>query len=754
MACAETETGPRVRHVGQQRAEQDRHLHAERLGEVDDGLGERAPAERRLGAGEQDQVARRARDPHGVDLELRPVDRARDAVLQAHHRARGLEVDELLGVDLRERLGAEAAGDERQRGRRRLAGVVPALEGADQRRGSKAIRTALPTQRLHPNPRYRVRCFGHHGRDVLAPRAVTIAGLRAGDTVDAVFACSRKDRLTARSGTPYLALELRDRTGAIQARAFKDADVLSGRFDRGDLVRVAGRVERFRDELQLEVRNIIRAEQADPAAFLPVAYRNVDELEGFLEHLAREVHDAAYASLLAAAAGRRRAARRSGVARRARARGHHAYLGGLLEHTVAVGTLALECAQLHPRLNPDLLLTAALVHDLGKTREFTYGAEIGLTDEGRLLGHVVLGQRILDRVRAAGRPPARARALRAHPPRAAERARRAVRLGRGAGAVPAQRARRLGQGRARARATIGNHAVAHSRRHRLPRPPRRRRRAGARARGHDLHARAARHRPGGRRARRRRPRRRHAAARPRVGRRDRHLGLRPGARRASARSTSATTSSSPPATPTPTGPTSRSTRTRRPGRTARATARTRPPPSARSCPRRRGRARRADRRPARQRVPAAVVGAADPRGRRRPGAGPPRPRAADHRRARPRGLPARPGAGAQTPVPSTAPRRSGRRRWRSCCGPPGDADLRWIPDDKLEEAGVEPWMELPLWLPERFAGTWSVGTAKAQAAGLRTRPVQETVRRHCRMAGKRRRGRTGRLARPSIGRRG
>jgi len=57
----------------------------------------------------------------------------------------------------------------------------------------------------------------------------------------------------------------------------------------------------------------------------------------------------------------------------------------------------------------------------------------------------------------------------------------------------------------------------------------------------------------------------------------------------------------------------------------------------------------------------------------------------------------------------------------------GDADLRWIPDDKLEAAGVEPWVELPLWLPERFAGTWNVGTAKAQAAGLRTRPVQETV---------------------------
>ena len=148
---------------------------------------------------------------------------------------------------------------------------------------------------------------------------LTVAGLRAGDQVDAVFACSRKDRLTARSGTPYLALELRDRTGAIQARAFKDADVLAGRFERGDLVRVAGRVERFRDELQIDVRAIARAEQADPAAFLPVAYRNVDELDGFLEHLAREVHDPATRASSSTSSTTRRCAP-SCAARRARAR--------------------------------------------------------------------------------------------------------------------------------------------------------------------------------------------------------------------------------------------------------------------------------------------------------------------------------------------------------------------------------------------------------------------------------------------------
>jgi 3'-5' exoribonuclease len=223
----------------------------------------------------------------------------------------------------------------------------------------------------------------------------TIATLRAGDDVDAVFACSRKDRLTARSGLPYLALELRDRSGAIQGRAFRDADLLAGRFERGELVRVRGRVERFRDELQVDVKAIERADAADPAAFLPVAYRDVDELDGFLEHLAGEVHDAEYRALLetlladeALRADWRRAPCTRG--------GHHAYLGGLLEHTVAVGTLALEACQLHPRLNSDLLICAALVHDLGKTREFTYGADIGLSDEGRLLGHIPLGQRLLD----------------------------------------------------------------------------------------------------------------------------------------------------------------------------------------------------------------------------------------------------------------------------------------------------------------------------------------------------------------------
>jgi 3'-5' exoribonuclease len=242
--------------------------------------------------------------------------------------------------------------------------------------------------------------------------AATIATLRAGEEVDGVFACTRKERLLSRAGTPYLTLELHDSSGAIVARAFREADVLAGRFERGELVRVQGRVERFREQLQIEIRALTRAADADPARFLPVARRDLDELEGFLEHLAREVYHPGLRGLLERLLGDRalraelRRAPCSAPARgpggaAASARGgpgaqrHHAYLGGLLEHTVAVATMALELCTLHPRLDRDLLLSAAIVHDLGKTREFTYGAEIARSREGELLGHIELGLRLL-----------------------------------------------------------------------------------------------------------------------------------------------------------------------------------------------------------------------------------------------------------------------------------------------------------------------------------------------------------------------
>jgi 3'-5' exoribonuclease len=238
-----------------------------------------------------------------------------------------------------------------------------------------------------------------------------IAELRPGQRFSGVYACVRKDRLSARNGSIYLSMELRDRSGSIPARAFREVDRLAGRFERGDAIRVSGRVERFRGELVAEVEEIqsIDPAELDPADFLPAAYRDAEELEGFLEHLTREVHDPALRQVVERTLFTDPVGPEFRRAPCTRA-GHHAYVGGLVEHTVAVATLVLEVCQLHPRLDSDLLMAAALLHDVGKSREFTYGAEFGITEEGRLVGHLALGAEIVGSA-SGDLPPERRAAL-------------------------------------------------------------------------------------------------------------------------------------------------------------------------------------------------------------------------------------------------------------------------------------------------------------------------------------------------------
>lgn len=243
------------------------------------------------------------------------------------------------------------------------------------------------------------------------PGESTVATLRPGEPIDGVFACVRKERLLARTGNPYLTLELRDATGSVLARAFNDADLLAGRFERGDIVHVTGKVGSFRDELQLELAKIERVElgQDRLADFLPASRRDLDELEGFLEHLVREIYDPGLRGLCERLLGNRelRAELRRAPcslpgesgARQGR---HHAYLGGLLEHTVAVSSMSLELCTVHTSLDRDLLLCACVLHDIGKTAEFSYGAEIARTEQGQMLGHVELGLRLIGRAAPSG----------------------------------------------------------------------------------------------------------------------------------------------------------------------------------------------------------------------------------------------------------------------------------------------------------------------------------------------------------------
>jgi len=219
---------------------------------------------------------------------------------------------------------------------------------------------------------------------------VTIAELQADRVVEGVYAVRMKRKLRTKSGAAYLALELVDPTGRVEARVWNDVELLDGRFSEGDAVRVLARVEKFRDRLQLDVRSLESAD-VDPQTLTPALRRDRDELGGFLEFLVAELSHPGLRATVEATLGDRDLA-----AFPATPEDHHSYAGGLLEHTVGVATLARETAQLHPRLRHDLLLAAALVHDVGRTLELGPGPAFSSTAEGRLLGHVHLGLRLIE----------------------------------------------------------------------------------------------------------------------------------------------------------------------------------------------------------------------------------------------------------------------------------------------------------------------------------------------------------------------
>jgi 3'-5' exoribonuclease len=221
-----------------------------------------------------------------------------------------------------------------------------------------------------------------------------VADLSEGTLVDATFAVQRKQRRHTRNGDPFLSMELADRTGRVPGVVWNDVNLLGARFDQGDTVRVLGRVESYGGRLQIAVRDLEKIEAGDPLELVPGARRDAETLDGFVEFLAGEVAHPGLRGLLDRflADARFRERLRSAPA----AETHHDYAGGLLEHTVAVATLCREAAQLHPRLNSDILLTAALLHDTGRTETFRPGVTIAVSEQGRMLGHVLAGVRMID----------------------------------------------------------------------------------------------------------------------------------------------------------------------------------------------------------------------------------------------------------------------------------------------------------------------------------------------------------------------
>ena len=219
-----------------------------------------------------------------------------------------------------------------------------------------------------------------------------IESLREGERINEIYLCKFKQAALTKAGKPYDNVILQDKTGTLDAKIWDPGSVGIDEFDAMDYVAVTGDITSFQGNLQLSIKRVRKVGEGeyDPKDYLPATDKNVDEmyaeLMGFVNsvknpYLSRLLHsffdDADFA----------KAFKFHSAAKSV----HHGFVGGLLEHTVSVTRNCDYFAQNYPFLNRDMLLTAAMFHDIGKLKELSTFPENDYTDAGQLLGHIIIG---------------------------------------------------------------------------------------------------------------------------------------------------------------------------------------------------------------------------------------------------------------------------------------------------------------------------------------------------------------------------
>ena len=229
-----------------------------------------------------------------------------------------------------------------------------------------------------------------------------IVDLTDGLQVTACYLVHDRQRGTTKHDKPFLRLVLGDRTGRIEAKVWDNADRWAALCAPEAFIGVRGRVGTFRDELQLTVDHVepLALEDGDLDHFLPASPRGRDEMERELGALIASVDDPALRALLRRCLGASTPLGRAFRVHPAAKRNHHAYIGGLLEHSVSVATIGARLAEHYAgqgaRVDRDLVVAGALLHDIGKVRELKSSAGFDYTTAGRLLGHIVIGIRMVE----------------------------------------------------------------------------------------------------------------------------------------------------------------------------------------------------------------------------------------------------------------------------------------------------------------------------------------------------------------------
>jgi 3'-5' exoribonuclease len=229
----------------------------------------------------------------------------------------------------------------------------------------------------------------------MSRRCVELLG--DGESIEEIYLVTDKQLRTNRQGNLYLQIELRDRTGGISARMWNANEHQFRSFDEGDFLRIKGKVQLYQGSLQVLFVGFEKVDRniVDLGEFMPQSSQDVGRMLERVRALLLRL-DNVHLRALAECFFMDEQFMDGFCKAPAGVRNHHAYLGGLLEHVVTLLEAADRLAPLYPELNRDLLLMGVFLHDIGKVRELSYQRVFGYTDEGQLVGHLVIGVEMLD----------------------------------------------------------------------------------------------------------------------------------------------------------------------------------------------------------------------------------------------------------------------------------------------------------------------------------------------------------------------
>ena len=233
-------------------------------------------------------------------------------------------------------------------------------------------------------------------------KEIYLKDIKQGDKVASSFLVAEKNMAFSQKGSPYLTVRLKDKTGEIESKVWDNAVEFDRQFKKGDIIFIEGRAAIYKNLIQISINSVKKSswEEIEPTDYLPVAKADVNGMFNEILTYIDKIQNKHLQELLNAFFQDEKTA--DLFKRAPAAKGfHHIYLGGLLEHTLSVVRLLEKVSEHYPNLNKDMLITGGILHDIGKIYEFSYDSLIDYSDEGRLIGHIVMGMEMIDKKIAA-----------------------------------------------------------------------------------------------------------------------------------------------------------------------------------------------------------------------------------------------------------------------------------------------------------------------------------------------------------------